>query len=142
LALRARLQEIDRAVNDSAATVLTRQNDLRRDLEAFDETIDAEVSTAAIAALATEIGELHQRTGVLSALLLRDDAARLSAATMSAEIESAKKELETWQAVDDAIGSASGDRFRRFVQGVTLDHLVHLANDHLRTRVTITYTSY
>jgi exonuclease SbcC len=131
LALRAGLQEIDRALNDSAAAVLTRQSDLRRALEAFDETIDAEVSTAAISALATEIGELHQRTGVVSALLLRDDAARLAAATMSAEIESAKKELETWQAVDDAIGSASGDRFRRFVQGVTLDHLVQLANDHL-----------
>jgi exonuclease SbcC len=121
LALRAGLLEIDRALNDSAAAVLTRQTDLRRALEA----------TAAIAALATEIGELHQRTGVVSALLLRDDAARLAAATMSAEIESAKKELETWQAVDDAIGSASGDRFRRFVQGVTLDHLVQLANDHL-----------
>jgi exonuclease SbcC len=131
LALRARLQEIDRAVNDSGAAVLTRQHDLSRALEAFDETTDAQALTAAVAALATEIGELHQRTGVLSALLLRDDAARLAAATMSAEIESAKKELEIWQAVDDAIGSASGDRFRRFVQGVTLDHLVHLANDHL-----------
>lgn len=131
LALRARLQEIDRAVNDSGAAVLTRQLDLSRALEAFDETTDAEALTAAVAALATEIGELHQRTGILSALLLRDDAARLAAATMSAEIESAKKELEIWQAVDDAIGSASGDRFRRFVQGVTLDHLVHLANDHL-----------
>ncbi|WP_225140934.1 MULTISPECIES: SbcC/MukB-like Walker B domain-containing protein [unclassified Bradyrhizobium] len=29
------------------------------------------------------------------------------------------------------IGSASGDRFRRFVQGITLDHMVQLANDHL-----------
>ena len=131
LVLRARLQEIDRAVNDSGAAVLTRQHDLIRALEAFDETTDAEALTAAVTVLATEIGELHQRTGVLSALLLRDDAARLAAATMSAEIELAKKELEIWQAVDDAIGSASGDRFRRFVQGVTLDHLVHLANDHL-----------
>jgi DNA repair protein SbcC/Rad50 len=131
LTLRARLQEIDRVVNDSGAAVLTRQRDLSRALEAFDETTDAEALTAAVAALATEIGELHQRTGVLSALLLRDDVARLAAATMSAEIDSAKKELEIWQAVDDAIGSASGDRFRRFVQGVTLDQLVHLANDHL-----------
>ncbi|HVA12955.1 MAG TPA: AAA family ATPase [Stellaceae bacterium] len=131
LTLRTRIQEIDRAVNDSGAAVLTRQNDLSRALEAFDETTDAEVLAAAVAALATEIGELHQRTGVLSALLVRDDAARLAAATMSAEIESAKRELEIWRAVDDVIGSASGDRFRRFVQGVTLDHLVHLANDHL-----------
>ena len=78
-------------MNDSGAAVLTRQNDLSRALEAFDETTDAEVLAAAVAALATEIGELHQRTGVLSALLVRDDAARLAAATMSAEIEFSEK---------------------------------------------------
>ena len=43
-----------------------------------------------------------------------------------------RADLEIWQAVDEAIGSASGDRFRRFVQGITLDHMVQLANDHLR----------
>jgi DNA repair protein SbcC/Rad50 len=41
------------------------------------------------------------------------------------------EELAVWQAVDTAIGSATGDRFRRFVQGITLDHLLALANDHL-----------
>ena len=131
-ALRVRIQEIDRAVNDACAAVLTRQNDLSRALEEFDETTDAEALTAAVAALAMEIGELHQRTGALSAALLRDDAARLAAASLSAEIATAKAELAIWQAVDDAVGSASGDRFRRFVQGITLDHLVQLANDHLK----------
>ena len=33
--------------------------------------------------------------------------------------------------MSDAIGSPTGDRFRRFVQGITLDHLIQLANDHL-----------
>lgn len=67
-------------MNENGAKVLTRQNGLVRALEAFDETTDAEVLTAAVATLATEIAELHQRTGVLSALLLRDNAARLAAA--------------------------------------------------------------
>ena len=87
--------------------------------------------SSAVAALATEIGELHQKSGALSARLAQDDQARLIAATLSAEIETAQAELAIWQAVDDAIGSASGDRFRRFAQGITLDHLVQLANDHL-----------
>jgi exonuclease SbcC len=129
--LRARVQEIDRAVNDASASVLTRQNDLNRALEEFDETTDAEALTAAVAVLATEIGDLHQRTGAISAALVRDDEARRTAATLSAEIDTAKAELAIWQAVDDAVGSASGDRFRRFVQGITLDHLIQLANDHL-----------
>lgn len=110
---------------------MTRRNDLGRALEGFDEAIDAAASTAAAAALAGEIAELHQRTGALAATLARDDEALRAAATLSAEIDAAKAELAIWQAVDDAVGSASGDRFRRFVQGVTLDHLVRLANDHL-----------
>jgi exonuclease SbcC len=74
---------------------------------------------------------LQQRIGVLSAALARDDEARRAATSLSAEIDTAKAELAIWQAVDDAVGSASGDRFRRFVQGITLDHMVQLANDHL-----------
>lgn len=131
IALRVRIQEIDRAVNDAQGAILTRQNDLSRALEGFDETTDIEVLTPAVAVLVTEIGDLQQRIGVLSAALTRDDDARNAAATLSAEIDTASAELAIWQAVDDAIGSASGDRFRRFVQGITLDHLVQLANDHL-----------
>jgi exonuclease SbcC len=130
-ALRARIQEIERTINDADAAALTRKNDLGRALEGFDETTDAEALATVIAALAAEIGDLHQRTGVLSAALARDDDARGTAANLSAEIETARVELAIWQAVDDAVGSASGDRFRRFVQGITLDHMVQLANDHL-----------
>ncbi|ODT21759.1 MAG: exonuclease SbcC [Kaistia sp. SCN 65-12] len=130
-ALRVRIQEIDRSVNDAGAAVFTRQSDLQRALEGFDETTDAEALTAVIALVTTEIGDLQQRIGVLSAALARDDEARRAATSLSAEIDTAKAELAIWQAVDDAVGSASGDRFRRFVQGITLDHMVQLANDHL-----------
>ncbi len=80
-ALRSRIQEIERSVNDADAAVLTRQNDLDRALEGFDETTDAEALATVVAVLATEIGELQQRTGVLSAALARDDEARLAAQT-------------------------------------------------------------
>ena len=130
-ALRVRIQDIDQGVSDADTAVLTRQNDLHRALEGFAETSDADALTAVIAALATEIGDLQQRTGVLGAALMRDDEAQRAAASLSLEIDTAKAELAIWQAVDDAIGSASRDRFRRFVQGITLDHMVQLANDHL-----------
>jgi exonuclease SbcC len=97
----------------------------------FDRNRWLQSSECAVAVLATEIGDLHQRTGALAAALVRDDEARRAAATLSMEIETSRAELAIWQAVDDAVGSASGDRFRRFVQGITLDHLVQLANDHL-----------
>ncbi|MHC2611337.1 AAA family ATPase [Bradyrhizobium diazoefficiens] len=130
-ALRVRIREIDRGVNDAGTAVLTRQNDLNRALEGFNETTDVEELAAVVATLGTEIGDMQQLTGGLAATLARDDEARRAAANLSAQIETAKAELVIWHAVDDAIGSASGDRFRRFVQGITLDHMVQLANDHL-----------
>ncbi len=98
--------------------------------EEFDETTDTEALTAAVKVLATEIGELPQRTGALFAALMRDDEARRAASTLSTEIETAKAELAIWLAV----GSASGDRFRRFVQGITLDHLIQLGQRSTSTR--------
>ncbi|WP_225172604.1 hypothetical protein [Bradyrhizobium sp. BRP19] len=101
-ALRVRIREIDRGVNDAGTAVLTRQNDLHRALEGFDETTDVEKLAAVVAALGTEIGDLQQRTGALAATLARDDEARGAAANLSAQIETAKAELVIWQAVDDA----------------------------------------
>lgn len=63
--------------------------------------------------------------------LRRDEQARTNAQTLAAEIDAKRTVLTVWQAVDDAIGSPDGSRFRKFVQGITLEHLVRLANDHL-----------
>jgi len=130
-ALRARIQEMDRAISDAATTVQTRKTDLQRALEGFKEEPDAGTLTTAIETLNTEIAEMQKRSGVLAATLSQDDKARDKARNLSVEIATAKADLANWKDVDDAIGSANGDRFRLFVQGVTLDHLVRLANDHL-----------
>jgi exonuclease SbcC len=37
-----------------------------------------------------------------------------------------------WEEVNEAIGSKEGDKFRRFVQALTMDQLTALANHHLR----------
>ena len=129
--LRDRLQSIDRALHTAEIGLLTRRGDLARLLQDVDETIDLQSLADAINDLTAEIADLHQRSGGAATTLARDDDARRSVAALTAEIDTAKTELSIWQAVDDAIGSASGDRFRRFVQGITLDHLLHLANDHL-----------
>jgi DNA repair protein SbcC/Rad50 len=101
---RTRIQEIERAVNDADAAAVTRPKDLARSLEGLDETTDAEALTAIVATLATEIGDLHHQTGVLSAALIRDDNAHRTAADLSTEIDIARADLAIWQAVDDAVG--------------------------------------
>ena len=48
-----------------------------------------------------------------------------------AQIKDQTAEADIWQRLDSLIGSAKGDKFRKFAQGLTLDHLLHLANRHL-----------
>jgi len=48
-----------------------------------------------------------------------------------AEIAANEQQLEDWSYLNQLIGSKEGDKFRRFAQGLTLDHLVWLANNQL-----------
>ena len=79
---------------------------------------------------------LARRLGEIGEELAADDIARGRAATLAAEIAAAEATHKSWAEVDAAIGSASGDKFRRFAQSVTLEHLVALANRNLSTLTT------
>ncbi|STM40420.1 exonuclease, dsDNA, ATP-dependent [Escherichia coli] len=41
------------------------------------------------------------------------------------------QQVEDWGYLNSLIGSKEGDKFRKFAQGLTLDNLVHLANQQL-----------
>lgn len=86
---------------------------------------------AALAQLDTERGELSERLGAQRALLSRDEQARQSQQALFAQIAAQTAEADIWQRLDGLIGSARGDKYRKFAQGLTLDHLLHLANRHL-----------
>lgn len=132
--LRAKLEAADAALAQAVTSLRQRQRDLDELLARDGASIDAEALEALkaeIAALQEKLEEIQRRTGAIDTQLSLDDAARATAATLAAEIECAQADLVIWQAVDAAIGSASGDKFRRFAQGITLDHLVALANQHL-----------
>ena len=81
-------------------------------------------STASAALFSEQIGA-HR------ALLTHDEQARQSQQTLFAQITAQTTETDLWQRLDSLIGSAKGDKFRKFAQGLTLDHLLHLANRHL-----------
>ena len=51
--------------------------------------------------------------------------------TKISAIENQQKEFNLWATLSSLIGSADGQAFRNFAQGLTLDHLVELANIHL-----------
>jgi len=84
-----------------------------------------------LAQLETHRRELSEQLGAQRALFTRDEQARQSQQALFAQIAAQTTESDLWQRLDSLIGSAKGDKFRKFAQGLTLDHLLHLANTHL-----------
>ncbi|MBS1156597.1 MAG: nuclease SbcCD, subunit [Proteobacteria bacterium] len=75
--------------------------------------------------------DLNTRLGATQALLLDDAQRRQNQQALFLQIAQQATESDLWQRLDSLIGSAKGDKYRKFAQGLTLDHLMHLANRHL-----------
>ncbi len=129
--IRSRLQRIDHDLNTAIANMTTRTQDLATARAGVDESVGAPELSASVNALNEEISIQQQRFGENASELKRDKKAQKEAQALGAEIDAKRAQLAVWQAVDDAIGSTDGSRFRKFVQGITLEHLIRLANDHL-----------
>ena len=83
----------------------------------------------------TTLKEQHsshsEKIGAHRVLLANDVQLRVSQQALFDQISSQTAESDLWQRLDGLIGSAKGDKFRKFAQGLTLDHLLQLANQHL-----------
>jgi exonuclease SbcC len=84
-----------------------------------------------LAAQEAQRSTLNEQIGVQRALLASDAQSRSNQQALFEQINSQTTEADLWQRLDGLIGSARGDKFRKFAQGLTLDHLLHLANRHL-----------
>jgi len=90
----------------------------------------AELETL-LATLETQRRTLSEQLGAQRALLARDEQGRLNQQALFVALSEQATEVDIWQRLDGLIGSAKGDKFRKFAQGLTLDHLLNLANRHL-----------
>lgn len=86
---------------------------------------------AQLAALEAQRNTLSEQMGAQRALLVNDERHRQSQQALFAQISLQTTDTDIWQRLDSLVGSARGDKYRKFAQGLTLDHLLHLANRHL-----------
>jgi exonuclease SbcC len=131
--LQTRLETLDRAVQNAEATLEERLSILQGLLTAESESLDRASLAAALDQLTAELNLASQNIGDRKGRLNHDDGLRITAADLRRRAEEKATELGIWQQVEDAIGSANGDRFRTFAQSLTLDQLVELANEHLES---------
>ena len=78
-----------------------------------------------------QLKELNQRKGEVRQSLTSDENKRKQHQTQLDKITAQKKKFIVWDHLNSLIGSAKGDKFRKFAQGLTLDHLIYLANHQL-----------
>ncbi|WED23860.1 AAA family ATPase [Vibrio sp. JC009] len=74
---------------------------------------------------------LTRRIGEIDNELKSDQARRESQQALFKEIEAYRQVYDDLQYLNSLVGSADGNKFRKFAQGLTLDNLVHLANRQL-----------
>lgn len=82
--------------------------------------------------LKQQIDSCSIRIGALHQLLDTDDLARVRVHDINKDISCAAASRQIWDEINEAIGSKSGDKFRRFAQSMTLEHLIVLANQRLK----------
>lgn len=71
------------------------------------------------------------RQGELRNQLESDSIRRGNQHALFEQISYSQQQYDDWSYLNQLIGSKEGDKFRKFAQGLTLDHLVYLANNQL-----------
>ncbi|MDP2367302.1 exonuclease subunit SbcC [Rhodoferax sp.] len=126
------LKESLHAAQQRASALLQSARDKHAQLqaEALTPLAPEDIATQ-LAALETQRGSLSEQIGAQRALLASDAQHRKNQQALFEQINAQTVESDIWQRLDSLIGSAKGDKFRKFAQGLTLDHLLQLANRHL-----------
>jgi DNA repair protein SbcC/Rad50 len=78
-----------------------------------------------------ELKSLQHQQGQYTQTLAHDDKMRAQQQQLQQQIAVQRQALADWSQLNGLIGSADGAKFRKFAQGLTLAHLVYLANIQL-----------
>ncbi|WP_339522699.1 SbcC/MukB-like Walker B domain-containing protein [Pseudomonas sp. EA_35y_Pfl2_R111] len=130
-ALQQLRQRLDKALSDAQALASAAAQQLAA-LQANPATaLSVAQLDEHLLALSAQLKTLSERQGEIRAQLQGDDARRLGQQSLFAAISAKQGEYDLWQQLNSLIGSADGAKYRKFAQGLTLDHLVYLANQQL-----------
>lgn len=132
---RQRLQQLQRTLDHALQTTAT----LRAQAQAQHAQLQAQALTdqpveavhTQLEALEQQRHQLSEQLGATRARLEDDDRHRQTQQALLEQMAQQAQDSDLWQHLSALIGSAQGDKFRKFAQGLTLDHLLHLANRHL-----------
>lgn len=112
-------------------TLDTVSADLKTMLEKPATLLDQQQLAQNIHDLEANLRRIQQNIGALQQQLTDNEAKAVETARLLESIEQQRDNFNRWAALHDLIGSSDGKKFRVFAQGLTLQKLVQLANNHL-----------
>lgn len=132
------LSQIQALINQAKETLVTtestriaRHNDLQDTIGLLAPDLSRDRLIEISDRLKQQIDACSIRIGALRQLLETDDHALGRVLDINKEISLALSQRHVWDEINEAVGSKSGDKFRRFAQSMTLEHLIELANQRL-----------
>ncbi|QKJ86131.1 Exonuclease SbcC [Paramixta manurensis] len=126
---RAREQHLHQAETVKAQIASALQQHLAQRPVALNQ--EASQLAAQAETLRQQVRENAQQQGQVRQQLDSDSERRQQQQSLLQQIVASEERTEEWGYLNHLIGSATGDKFRKFAQGLTLDHLVWLANNQL-----------
>jgi DNA repair protein SbcC/Rad50 len=136
---RQQLQQLQQQLSEQQQQARIRQQHANEALEQQRQRCPPGVSQASELAVLqhqseqrlTQLKANTLRQGELCNQLESDTVRRSNQHALFEQIERSQQEYNDWNYLNHLIGSKEGDKFRKFAQGLTLDHLIYLANNQL-----------
>ncbi|MET1076814.1 MAG: SbcC/MukB-like Walker B domain-containing protein [Pseudomonas sp.] len=123
---------LDKTLTEAEALQAAAEQGLRALRAENRDALDRQQLDEQLLTLGEQLKGLGQRQGEIRAQLEGDEARRRGQQGLFAEIAAKGQVHDLWQHLNGLIGSADGAKYRKFAQGLTLDHLVYLANQQLQ----------
>lgn len=125
------LSDRKQALRDATTVLATTRAALKRLQDEPKSDREQEAVEADWKALQENLQESRETLANRRFQLAQDNSHRAKAADHRAEIDAKEQAAERWHRLDALIGSASGDKFKRYAQQFTLEILLEYANQHL-----------
>ncbi|WP_016956192.1 AAA family ATPase [Catenovulum agarivorans] len=107
------------------------QQDIASELSQFSQQDGLSLLSQTLAEQETAYQNLLQQLGEVNQQYLYAQKLKQDFAKLTEQITQAQQQHQNWALLNELIGSAEGDKFRKFAQGLTLQQLVYLANQQL-----------
>ena len=124
-------EKLEQTLHQSQGRLSIAETNLQQHQEKALTSEPIEEIQSALLAVDNKLRLINQRQGEIKQALTDDQNKRESQKALLTDIEHQQQNYNLWAQLSSLIGSARGDKFRKYAQGLTLDHLVYLANHQL-----------